>query len=131
MNGTTDSPGNERPLALTNLGGDLLQAEGRADGQHAVAHLEAVRVNELNGRQVPGVDAQHRDVGHRVAAQHLGRELAAVAELDDHLARVAHHMRIGQDQAIGNHDEARALAAERHLRVGAAAQVAAGQAAEE
>ena len=40
-------------------------------------------------------------------------------------------MRIGQDQTVGADDEARALAAERLLRVGAAARVAAGQAAEE
>ena len=80
MKGTTASPGSERPLALTMpWRGGLLEAVRRADGEHRVADLELARVAQAHRRQVLGVDAQHRDVGHRVGAQHLGRELAPVA----------------------------------------------------
>ena len=45
------------------------------------------RVVERQHRQLlgPDVDLQHRHVGARVGQQHLGRELAAVAEHDHDL----------------------------------------------
>ena len=67
-------------------------------------------------------------------AQHLGRVFAAVAELDGHVLGIAHDVRVGQDQAVGADDEARALAAERLLRLAATLALAlaiAGNALEE
>ena len=66
-----------------------------------------------------------------VDAQHLGAELAPVAELDGHVLGFADDVRVGQDQAVGADDEARAHAAERRRRVLPAARLHAGHAAEE
>src|SRR6202008_1314902 len=75
MNGTKFSFGSERPFALTmpagtgvsnangqraplrayDAGGDrVLEAERRADRHHPLAHLQLVRVAELDHRQVVG-----------------------------------------------------------------------------
>ena len=76
---------------------DHADRQAVADGQHRVAHVDLLRVAQAHGGQALGLDAQHRHVGHRVQAQHLGREFAPVAELDGHVLGVAHHVRIGQD----------------------------------
>jgi hypothetical protein len=109
----------------------LLEAVRRADREHRVADLEALRIAEPDHGQILGVDAQHRDVGGRVAAQDLGAELAPVAQLDGHVLGLADDVRVGQHQAVGADDEARAHAAERHLRALPAALLEAGHAAEE
>ena len=74
-------------------------------------------------------EAQEREVGGGVAAQHLGGELAPVGQQHGDLLRVLHHMGVRQHQAVGRHDEARALAAEGHRAL--RRQTQAGDAAEE
>ena len=90
------------------LGGGVLQAKGRADGQHPFAHLQRVGVADFHGRQVLAIDFQQGDVGHFVHADELGRTLPLVAEPDDDLVGVLGNMGIGQDIAVGREDEARA-----------------------
>ena len=106
----------------------VLKAKGRANGQHPLAHFQLLAAAQLDDRQILGLDLQHRDVGLGVRAQHLGLELAAVGQLDVDVVGAAHHVGIGQDQAIGADDEARALARRRHLGLVAMAPTPAGHA---
>ena len=79
MNGTPLSSGSERPLALTT---PAVTVFSRPNGEPiASTHsptFRLLRVADRDHRQVLGVDLQHRDVGLRVGAQHLGAVFAAV-----------------------------------------------------
>ena len=124
--------GQRTPLGADDaLRRSLLQPVGRADREHRVADLEALRVAEADHGEVFGVDAKHGDVGRGVDAEHLGREFAAVAELDGHLLGFAHDVGVGQHQAVGADDEARAHAPERRRGALPAALLKARHAAEE
>ena len=72
--------------------------------------------------QALGGNAQHRNVGGRVTAQHLGGVFTPVGQQHGDRLGVLHHMGVGEDQAVGRDDEARALAPERlgtlHATVG-------------
>ena len=126
MNGTTASPGSERPLALTMpCVAVCSKPNGAPMASTGSPTCSCFGSPRRTDGQVLGVDAQHGDVGRRVGAEHLGRVLAAVAELDGDVLGLAHDVRVGQDQAVAADDEARALAAERHAAVGRAAAAAA------
>ena len=58
----------------------LADAERIADGEHEIAHFEAVGVAELDGRELNalGVQAEHGKIGLLVLEHDLGRELAPV-----------------------------------------------------
>src|SRR5690606_3016340 len=56
----------------------LTETERIADGDDEVADVEIVGVAELELAQPFGLDLEQRDVGRRVAADHLGLELAPV-----------------------------------------------------
>ena len=66
--------------------------------------------------QALGVDLHHRDVGRLVGADHFALELAPVGEAHAHLVRAFDDVRVGEDHAVGVHDEARAHALARLLR---------------
>jgi len=103
-------------LGADDAGGRaLLEAERRADRQHVVADGELRGVAQLHHRQTAGRDAQHRDVGCGIDAEHFRLEFAAVGELHRHAARVAHHVRIGEDQAVVADDESGPLAVHRRV----------------
>jgi len=91
-------------------GDTVLEAERRADCEHPFTDPGLARVAQRHGGQILGVDAQHCDVGRLVDADHLGGEFALVGELDRDLGGVRHHMCIGEDDAVGTDDEARAHA---------------------
>ena len=56
-------------------------------------------------------------MGELVGARHLGQKLSPISEFDDHFARIADHMGIGQDQAIRAHDKARAFVPHRRAEL--------------
>src|SRR5207302_11007675 len=66
------------------FGNGLRQAEWASDRNHRIAHLRAGGVRELDRMELIGwhVDVDHRDVGRRIRAEHLGRDLLAVLERD-------------------------------------------------
>ena len=122
MKGTTLSSGSERPLALTT---PAVTVFSKPNGEpiastHSPTFRSLVLPSVTTGRFFASI-LQHRDVGLRVGAEHLGAELAPVGQLDGDFLGVAHHVRVGQDDAVGADDEARALAARRHRRHAAAA----------
>ena len=83
----------------------LAEAEWIADRHHEVADLKLIRIAEIEGDQSGGFHLQQRNVGAGVAADELGRELAAVREIDRDLVRVFHHMVIRQDVAVARIDD--------------------------
>ena len=86
--------------------GEVL-AQRIAHGQHPLAHPGAVAVAEGSGREIRGVDLQHRDVGRGVGAHQLRLELAPVQKPDREILGAVHHVGVGQDVAVTAHDEAR------------------------
>ena len=84
-----------------DAGGDrLADAEGIADRQHAIAHLDAVAVRDGGGGQVAGLHLEHGDVRLRIAADDAGLEVAPVVHLHRHLVGALDHMVIGHDVAV-------------------------------
>ena len=70
-------------------GDRVLEAEGRADGNDPLAHLEPRRVAELHdGQGAGGLDLDQRHVGALVGADHACLEIALVGQLDGDLVRV-------------------------------------------
>ena len=84
----------------------LSNPKRRTDGQHPFAHARIARIAYPHGRQVPGIDLEHLPVGGFVDADDLGLEFAPVGQLHRDLGRPIHHVRIGQDDAVGLDDEA-------------------------
>ncbi|MNQ35738.1 hypothetical protein D3C85_492380 [compost metagenome] len=102
-------------------GGGVLQAVGRADGQHPFAHLQLVDVARLHHRQVLRFDLDDGYVRLRIRAQHLGLVFAPVGHLHGHFLGVLDHVRVGQDDAVLADDEAGAFAPHRHFAIRCAA----------
>ena len=99
-------------LGAHDTGGHrVVESEGRADGDHPFADLEAIDITHLHGRQTGRVDLHDSNVGALVGAHDLGLELALVGQRDDDFVRAFDHVRIGHDVAVGAQDEARAHAA--------------------
>ncbi len=100
----------------------FFEAVRLTDREHVVAHFELIGIADAYGGQIACVDFQHRDVGDRVDAEHFRFELAAIGQLHGDALGVAHHVRVGQNHAVGADDEARAepalwnvVARNRHL----------------
>ena len=111
--------GQRAALGTDHAGGHaVFKAKGRANGQNPFAYLQVAGAAQAHGGQVLGVDLEHGHVGLGVRAQHLGAELAPVGELDDDFAGTLDHMRVGQHQAIGADDKARALAVRGYVGLG-------------
>ena len=67
----------------------------------------AVGVRELDvGQGLAGVDLEHGEVGVRIGADHLRRQLAAVIHGDRNLAGIGDHVVVGRDVAVLVEDEA-------------------------
>ena len=89
-----------RPSAETMpLGHGLADAERVADGEHHVADAQRVGGAEGDRRQVLGVDAQHREVGLGIVADHLGEQLLAVVQRDLDLVGGLDHVVVGEHVA--------------------------------
>ena len=87
--------------------GELL-AERIPDRQRPLAHPRRVGIAETDRREVLGVDPDHRHVGVRIGADHLGREFAFVVQLDRHPVRAGDDVVVRQDVPVGRDDKARA-----------------------
>jgi len=84
-----------------NAGGDgLAHAEGIADGQHKVAHLDFIAVGHWHKRQVLRLHFDDGDIRLRVPPDYFGRQLPAVLQRDFHLVGAVHHVVIGENIAI-------------------------------
>lgn len=99
----------------------VFETKGRANRQHPLADLQFAGFAQGHDRQVAGRNPQHGDVGPRIGAQHLGAEFAPVGQLDRDFAGIAHHVCIGQDDAVAAHDEAGALSSGGNFLLAAAA----------
>ena len=132
MNGTICPSGSARCTPLTTPADTLFS---KPNGEPiAITHsprLTRGLRGEVERRQVLRVDLDERDVGALVAADDLGGEFAAVGELHDDFGRAVDDVRVGDDVAVGAHDEARAQAARRLLRAHARAVRHAAEALEE
>ena len=89
-------------------GDGLADAEGVADGQHDIAHLDFLRSPEGNGGKIGKVDLDHGQIGFRIGADDLGRGGAAIGKGDFDLVRRFHDVMIGQDIALAADDDPRA-----------------------
>ena len=87
------------------LGRGALQPERCADGKHPLPDLESAGIADRDGWQIFGVDFQQRNIGLRIAANHLGWELALVVQPDSDFVRLVHHMPVGDDITVGGNDE--------------------------
>ena len=97
-------------------GHGVLEAEGRANGQHPFTHAQVTHLADGDHGQVLGLDLEHRNVSLGVGPQHLGLQFAAVGEFDGDLLGPLHHVGVGQDDAVGADDETRALATRLYVR---------------
>ena len=80
----------------------LAHAEGIADGEHEVTHLERIGIAQRQGGKllVRHVDLEHGEVGALVGEQHLGLELALVGQRHLDVGGVGDDVVVGDDQPI-------------------------------
>ena len=103
--------GSERALALTMPAvTELSKPYGEPMATTHSPTRIGVGIADLDHGQVGRVDLDHRDVGLRIGANDLRREFALVGEPDENLVSGAHHVGVGEDQAVGADDEAGAQA---------------------
>ena len=97
-----------RPLTMPEVtdARELAQRVAHGDGQ--LADLERGRVAQLGGRQAGRVDLDEREVGVGVDAGDRAVEGPAVGEHDADLVGVLDDVMVGQDEAVGVDDDARA-----------------------
>ena len=69
----------------------------------------------MHDGQILRFDLYHRDVARFVDANDFRLELALVGQFDDDFGCIRHHVRIGENDTIGTHDEPRAQAVRRPL----------------
>ena len=95
-----------------HAGGDRgLETVGVADGHRDLAGADRLRIAQLGRGEIRSVDAHDREVRMRVVADNRGSDPPAIAQRDLDLARATNDVAIGQREAIGREDEARAAAA--------------------
>ena len=89
----------------------LLEPEGAADRDHAVADLHAARVAERERvkKRLRRVDLDHGEIGRRVGADDRRLVGVAVPEPDRHRLRAVDDVVVRDDVAVRVDDEARAL----------------------
>ena len=95
-------------------GGDVadgdgpVEPEGVADGDGPLPGAEPVGVPQRGHRKRAGggVDLEHGQIGLGVAPHDRGLELPVVGEVHLHRVGVLHHVVVGQDVALGIHDDA-------------------------
>ncbi len=86
----------------------LADAERIADRDDEIADLERVGIAHLEHRKiVAALDAQHGEIGARIAQRDLGVELALVRQRDPHVGHVFDHVIVGHDQARRIDEDAR------------------------
>ncbi len=96
----------------------VAEAEGRADREDPLADARRVAVAEVCLLEVLRVDANHGEIGRRVAADDPRRKHPAVTEADGDRPRVFDDMVVGEDRAVVREDHPRAEAALDRLGLG-------------
>ena len=91
-----------------------------ADRDHELADAQRRGVAQLGGVERGALGPQQREIGQRVGADELRRELAAVGERghDARRAALADDVRVGEHEAVRRDDDARAAAAAADPQVG-------------
>ena len=84
------------------------EAERRADRDDPLADLRRVAVAEARRHEVFRGDAEHREIGRRIAPDELRREEATVREPHVDRQRVLDDVVVRQDSAVRREDDARA-----------------------
>ena len=84
------------------------QSHRAADRDDELADAQVVRVAQLGGRQVAGVDTDHGQVGERIRPDHLRAQLAPVREGGADAAAAGDHVGRGQHVAVGRDRDAAA-----------------------
>ena len=83
---------------------DLTDPEWVTDGQNYIADLNLAAVGQGQRRQIVCIDLNECNVGLRVAANNLRRELAAIIQDHLDLTRVIYDVTICEDIAIRRND---------------------------
>jgi len=84
----------------------LFQSEGTADGHDPVAHLQVIRISQLEGLKVRiPRDLEEGKVGLGVPADDLPVELLSARQFHLDLVRSLDHVVVGQDVPVPAHDE--------------------------
>jgi hypothetical protein len=87
----------------------LADAEGIADRDDEIAHFNRVRIAKLEHREsLVALDLEHGQIRARIAQHDLGFEFAMIRQRDLHLRHPLDDMMIGDDEAGGIDDDARA-----------------------
>src|SRR5262245_12292565 len=112
-----DQPARARPQRASERGDHAgghrrLKAERIANRDDELAALEALGIAEPGRGECHGIfDAHEREVGIGVVADHARGERAPVDGRDVEARGAADHVAVGEDEAVGRHDDARAGAA--------------------
>ena len=93
-----------------NAGGDrAAKSEGIADGEHPIAHPRLLAVAEFYGfERLVRLDLEHGDIDFFVLADHFRLQFLSIRENHRHFIGIGDHMIVGDDDAGGIDDEARA-----------------------
>ncbi len=86
----------------------MLHAQGVADSQDPFADPDLGRVAQDRNRKVLAADLDQGQVGPGVGAHDLGRVVVALDGDNLDLGGVLHEVVVGQDEAVGRDEEARA-----------------------
>ena len=87
-----------------------MEAEWIADRDHELADTKILAVRELGGLECRLGDADHREIGRRVATHDLRAGLFPGTERDLHRLRAVDDMRVRQRVAVRRDDDAAAAA---------------------
>ena len=104
--------GAQRPAeGADDAGGDgRLEAERVADGDDELPDAQARESPSRAGDEVGRVDAHDREVGVRIVADELCREVAPVGQRDAERVGAVDDVAVGQDEAVAREEEAGARA---------------------
>ncbi len=119
LHDVVDQPAGPRPQRATQGADDArrdrtLKAEGIADGDHKLADADGAGIAELGMDEVVRMQPQDGEIAVGIVADEIGRERSSVGESGLYRGRAMHHVAVGEHEAVGRKDHARA-GAERYL----------------
>lgn len=80
-------------MPMAGLGGNKLEPVGIADGDHKLAHSQALRVPKGRWHEVGGVDSQHREIGPRIIPDPVSLEALAIGKAGAVAGRAVDHVK--------------------------------------
>ena len=84
----------------------LAHAEGVANSQYDIAHLGMLTLSDSDGGQLGQINFDHREIGLRISADHLGFGAPVVGECDFNFIGGFDYVRVGEDVALVADDDA-------------------------